>query len=532
MHILVIAGPAGKSDLGLAITKRYRYDNRVTDTAEVDVLVVGAGPTGLTLACALRLHGLSVRVIDRADGPATTSRANFLHARGSEVLGRIGALGTLPEESLRAMRITNYLGGEPLMTLEFGDPGLGTAAPPMVVSQARVEAALRGRCSELGPVPEWGRALVGVRQDTAGVLAQVAGGESVRARWVVGCDGTSSATRQLADIEFPGVKLSERFLLADLRLDWDVDRTGTSGWIHPDGVLGVMPMPDPAGGDDLWRVFAYDPGLDQKPTEDEIFDRIQAVLPQRTGRDVRVSDPQWLSVFTVHRRLAQTYRRGRILIAGDAAHAHSPFGGQGMLTGIGDAENLAFKLALVVRGLAAETLIDTYESERRPLAADVLRGTSAVTRVNIASNPVGRFLRDRVAPRIFGIAAVQRWTTYTASQLWVSYRKGPLGGRGSKPRRGDRIADLDCVRADGTETRLHRELGGRWALLLPDGTPPGDQLATARGRLCDFVTGLTYQGADMMLIRPDGHLGWRGSPDTAAGLNRWLAEALGTGNAR
>ena len=120
----------------------------MTDT---EVLVVGAGPTGLTLACALRLHGISVRVVDRATGPATTSRANFLHARGSEVLGRLGALGTLPDESLRAMRITNYLGDRPLVTLEFGDPRMDTAAPPMVVSQAKVEAALRDRLAELDP---------------------------------------------------------------------------------------------------------------------------------------------------------------------------------------------------------------------------------------------------------------------------------------------------------------------------------------------------------------------------------------------
>ncbi|GAA2759505.1 2-polyprenyl-6-methoxyphenol hydroxylase-like FAD-dependent oxidoreductase [Actinopolymorpha rutila] len=130
------------------------------DTTEV--LVVGAGPTGLTLACGLRLHGVAVRVVDRAPGPATTSRANFLHARGSEVLHRLGALGTLPEESLRAMRITTYLGDRPVMRLRFGDPGGKTAAPPMVVSQAKVEAALRDRLAELGGAPEWNTALVDI----------------------------------------------------------------------------------------------------------------------------------------------------------------------------------------------------------------------------------------------------------------------------------------------------------------------------------------------------------------------------------
>lgn len=496
------------------------------------MLVVGAGPTGLTLACALRLHGLTVRIVDRAAGPAPTSRANFLHARGSEVLGRIGALGTLAQESLRAMRITSYLGGKPLMTVQFGDPGMGTAAPPMVVSQARVEAALRGRLAELGVTPDWDTTVIGVRHDDHGALTELEGGRTIRTSWVVGCDGTASITRASADIAFPGVKLSERFLLADVRLNWDVDRSGTSGWIHPDGVIGVMPMPDPHGADDLWRVFAYDPGHDDKPSDSDILERIATILPERTGRDVRVGEARWLSVFTVHRRLAQRYRSGRILIAGDAAHAHSPFGGQGMLTGIGDAENLAFKLALVVRGLASQALIDTYEAERRPLARQVLRGTSTVTRVNIASNPIGRFLRDRVAPRVFGRPAVQRWTTYTASQLWVSYRKGPLGARGPKPRPGDRIADLACTRPDGTAARLHGELGGRWALLVPGHCTPRDEIDTSARRLGDYLATLTYGGAEVMLIRPDAHLAWRGRPAAVADLNRWLAEALETGSTR
>jgi 4,5-epoxidase len=499
---------------------------------DTDVVVVGAGPTGLALACGLRLHGVSVRLIDRAARPATTSRANFLHARGSEVLRRLGALGTLPDDSLRAMRITNFLGDRPVMTLEFGDPGMGTAAPPMVVSQAKVEGALRARLAELGVTPQWGVGLTGLHQDADSAAAELEDGSTLRARWLVGCDGASSTTRTLAGIGFPGVKLTERFLLADLHLDWDVDRSGTTGWVHPSGVLGAMPMPDEGGRDDLWRLFAYAPAFHRTPSDTAILERMAAIIPERSGRTARIKDAEWLSVFTVHRRLADTYRRGRVLIAGDACHVHAPFGGQGMLTGIGDAENLAFKLALIVRGVARESLLDTYEAERRPLAVDVLRGTSAVTRVNVAHNPIGRFLRDRVAPRVFSLPVVQRWTTYSASQLWVSYRKGPLGGRGRRPRPGDRLADMPCIRPGGDHTHLHDELGGHWVLLIPAGSSAEVDLEAARRRLGGHLRALGHDGDQMMLVRPDAHLAWRGGAHDIRGLNRWLTAALDTGTTR
>ncbi|MEV4805636.1 FAD-dependent oxidoreductase [Nonomuraea sp. NPDC049421] len=483
---------------------------------DTDVLVVGAGPVGLALACALLQHGVSVRVIDRAAAPATTSRANFVHARGSEVLDRLDALSGLPEESVSAMTITTYAGDRAIMRVRFGDPGMKTAAPPMVISQARVEARLRDRLAELGGTPEWGSALVAADQDADGVTAVLGDGRTVRARWLVGCDGSGSTVRKLAGIGFPGVKLSERFLLVDARLDTTLDRSGTSGWVHPEGMLGAMPMP---GGH--WRLLAYDPAFqDDKPGEEQIAERMRRILPERTGlRDIRLLDASWASLFRVHRRLADTYRRGRVLLAGDAAHVHAPFGGQGMLTGVGDAENLAWKLALVVRGRAGEGLLETYEAERRPLATQVLRGSSATTKVNIASGPFGRFLRDRVLVPVFNIAWLQRRVTYTTSQLWVSYRRGPLGGGGRRPRPGDRIPDLDCTRPDGTPTRLHAELRGRWAVL-------GDRAAfdAARLRLGDLVVHLRPTGpAPTMLVRPDAHLACKGGP---AEITRRLDGAL------
>lgn len=484
---------------------------------ETDVLVVGAGPVGLGLACALLQHGVSVQVVDKAPGPATTSRANFVHARGSEVLDRLDALGSLPEESVRAMTITTYAGDRPMMRIRFGDPGLHTAAPPMVISQARVEAHLRDRLAELGEHPEWDAGLVAVEQDDSGISAVLGDGRTVRASWLVGCDGTGSTVRKLAGIGFPGVRISERFLLVDAHLDTTLDRSGTSGWVHPDGTLGAMPMPG-----NQWRLLAYDATFrDDKPSEEQIIERMRRILPERTGLpDIRLLDATWASLFSVHRRLADTYRQGRILLAGDAAHVHAPFGGQGMLTGLGDAENLAWKLALVVQGRAGERLLNTYEAERRPLATQVLRGSTAATKVNIAAGPLGRFLRDRVLVPVFNIPWLQRWATYTTSQLWVSYRRGPLGGRGRKPRPGDRIPDLACERPDGTRTRLHAELRGRWAVL-----GGADAFEAACRRLGDQVVLLqpAEEALPTMLVRPDAHLACKGGP---AELARWLDGAL------
>ncbi|MEU4365227.1 FAD-dependent monooxygenase [Promicromonospora sp. NPDC023987] len=536
-----------------------------------DVLVVGAGPTGLALACGLRLQGVGVRVVDRLPAPATTSRANFVHVRGSEVLDRLGALGDLPQRSVRAMRITTYLGDRPMMRIRFGDPGLRTAAPPMVVSQALVEGELRRRLGELGVTPEWDASLTGLVQDDDGVTAELDDGRTVRARWLVGCDGTNSAVRSAAGIDAPGVRLSERFLLADVHLDWDVDRTGTSGWLHPTGMLGAMPMPDDDGRGDLWRLIAYDPqsappdaaepdpaeldpaepraadayGRRSRLSEAQILDRFREILPERTGREVWVLDSEWVSEFTIQRRLADRYRRGRVLIAGDAAHAHAPFGGQGMLTGLGDAENLAWKLAHVVRGRASDALLDTYADERRPLATDVVRGTANVTRVNVAQSAVGRFVRDHVLIRLFNQPVIQRWVTFTTSQLWVSYRSGPLGAGptervAARLRRrtcvGDRVPNLDCVSADGTPTHLHSELGGRWALLVPpsdgaggvDGADDGASGAAPDGEPARLTR--TDGVAEAWLVRPDGHLAWRGADPAASGP--WLTEVLRTGSAR
>lgn len=504
-----------------------------------DVLVVGAGPTGLALACGLLQHGVSVRVVDKAPGPATTSRANILHGRGVEVLNRLGALGDLPQRSIEPIKLATYVNGRPLITLHLFDlfNVAGTRYRPMYVSQAEIEAGLRGRLAELGGTVEWNSPLIEAEQDDGGVTAVVGSGQTVRAGWLVGCDGASSAVRKLAGIGFPGVPVIEQFLLADVHADWGHDRSGGSVYLHRDGVVLVIPMRMVGRADDLWRLMANVPADDQAELDEQaIIDRFRRLLPERAGvTDVRIREAAWTSVFRIHRRLADDYRRGRILLAGDAAHTHSPVGGQGMNTGFGDAENLAWKLALVVYSRADEALLDTYQVERRPLAAEVLRTTTANTKLLVGEDPFRRFLRDRVLFPIGNLRSLQRRNVAVNSQLLVSYRRGPLGGGsrfGRRPRPGDRVPDMECVRADGTRPHLHGELGGRWALLEPEGGAD-ECVKVATDLLGEYLAPVVRTDGveEVWLVRPDAHLAWRGRPD-AAGLERWLENALRYGRAK
>ncbi|MDA1387123.1 MULTISPECIES: FAD-dependent monooxygenase [Glycomyces] len=491
---------------------------------DAEVLVAGAGPSGLVLGCALAAQGVKVRVVDRGEGPARTSRTNILHARGVEVLTRIGALGDLPERALSPVGMTMYARSRELATMRFA-PDPRESVQALFVSQDEIETRLRQRLETLDCKVEYGREVIGAAQDPRGVTVEFADGDALRIGWLIGCDGSRSAVRELADIAFPGVPVVERFLLADVFADWNRSREGSAGWFHADGMVLAIPMRG-SGEGNLWRVMADVPDTGEHLSPDQIIDQIRAVLLDRAGvDDIAILKAVWTSVFRIQRRLAEFYRRERILLAGDAAHVHSPIGGQGMNTGIGDAENLAWKLTLVIQGRAKASLLDTYTAERRPLAEEVLRNTTANTRILAGGTPLTRLVRDRLMLPLLNLPAVQRQATRTASQLWVTYRKGPLGGRGPAPRPGDRVPDLACSDPEGTQTSLYDALRSGWALVADREHPELAELA--RRHLGTVAMLHNPKAADPpILVRPDGHLAWRGrEPDE---LRDWLTGKLGT----
>lgn len=380
---------------------------------------------------------------------------------------------------------------------------------------------MRRRFNELGGRVEWGTPVLDAKLDETNLALTVGDPATmVHADWLVGCDGAHSMVRKISGVDFPGAPVIERFLLADVHADLPVGRDGTGVCLHQDGMFAIFPLP----GKNLWRLMA-----DVDVEAGDVLAQICRLLPTRTAiTGARIAAAEWTSTFRIQRRIASHYRRGRILLAGDAAHIHSPFGGQGLNTGIGDAENLAWKLVLVAKGLAAQTLLDRYEAERRPIAKDVVAGTTVVTKVLLGTNPVARVLRDRLILPVLNRPIMQDRLLAQASQLSASYRRGPLTPKRQIPlglRPGDRVPDMDWRRRNGTATRLHHELAGRWALVIPTGGDITPAHARAISRLGDKVVLLDAAVSDTLLIRPDAHLGWR-HKHAKVKLEPWLDNIL------
>jgi 2-polyprenyl-6-methoxyphenol hydroxylase-like FAD-dependent oxidoreductase len=379
-----------------------------------DVLVAGAGPVGLTLAASLRARGVDVVLVDKAAEVSNTSRAAVIHARTLEVLHGIDVTDELVRRGVVVPRFTVRERDRALLTIDFD--GLPTRHPyALMLPQNITEDVLTSRLAELGGRVHRPYELARLEQDRDGVTATMAGGETVRASYAVGADGMHSAVRAQTGIGFAGDAYAQSFLLADVHLDWEFDDTEVMLYFAPAGLVVVAPLP---GG--RHRIVATADAAPEHPDREDIQAVLDARGPQK--RPARVTDVLWSSRFRVHHRLADHYREGRVFLAGDAAHVHSPAGGQGMNTGIQDAVALGARLAGVLRDGADERILDGYETERRPVAADVVAFTDRMTRVATADRAAVRMIRNAALRLLNRIPAVRRKIALKLSELAIDRR--------------------------------------------------------------------------------------------------------------
>jgi 2-polyprenyl-6-methoxyphenol hydroxylase-like FAD-dependent oxidoreductase len=508
----------------------------------IDALVVGAGPTGLTLALELARRGLAVRVVDRATGrPIDKSRAVAVQARTLEILDQLGLAEEAHRRGVVNPALNLLLPSGRRVRIPFDPaPEIGTPWPEiLMLPQESDEEMLAGALAEHGVGVERGVELTGFDQSEDGVRCTVRSErgdreEIVEAAWLLGCDGTHSAVREAAGITFDGDTYDDRCLLGEVQVDGVFPAGEISICPRRRGVLAAFPVP----GERRFRIIVVLPGRTGQATDGPLeLDEFRGVVRDLLGQPLSIEQTFLLSRYQLHHRIASRFRAGRVFLAGDAAHIHSPAGGQGMNTGIQDAWNLGWKLAAVHRGRMEPWVLDTYESERRPVAERLLGFTDRLFGVVAGHGLVSGTVR-RVAPtlaaRAFGWKRVQRRIVGFVSQLRIRYPDSALSLQvGTAPagaiRPGDRAPD--GLLEDGSQ--LFRHLGTTHVLLLFGATEalrrridgsldrhrPVVQPVEGSGELAEAYG--ASQGA-ALLLRPDGHVAVRWDPLDLDAIGREL----------
>ncbi|MEE3067008.1 MAG: FAD-dependent monooxygenase [Actinomycetota bacterium] len=395
----------------------------MSTTSSPDVLVVGAGPVGLVAGCELARRGIRVRVIDKLTEPTDQSRAIAVHSRSLDMYARMGIVDEMVSTGVKATAMKMYAGRSRLFHVPLG--GVDSAFPfSLVTAQTETERVLTEYLESLGVTVERGVELTALKQDDAGAHLTLRHADGVTelltTPWVIGADGARSTVRKLVGTKLAGSFVGERFLLGDVDAEHQLDRDAMYTFFATEGPVVVLPMRD---GRMRFLAEVHDePGtpLNLHPTQDEL----QTILDQRVG-GIRLVGSHWLTTFEVHHARVPAYRWGRVFLGGDAAHIHSPAGGQGMNTGMQDAFNLAWKLAAVVEGDAGERLLDSYEAERLPIAQNVISFTDRLTRVGTLSG-VPRVIRNLLVRTLSHIPATRQLVANVVAEIGICYKDGPI----------------------------------------------------------------------------------------------------------
>jgi 2-polyprenyl-6-methoxyphenol hydroxylase-like FAD-dependent oxidoreductase len=465
------------------------------------VLIVGAGPVGMTLASELARYGVPVRIVDRAAERTDKSKALVVWSRTLELLDRGGGSAPFIDAGFK-VEAANFIAGDKVIGRVTMD-GVQSPYPyGLMLPQSETERLLEERLHSLVIDVERRVELATFKSGADGVEAVLrhADGreEAMSADWLVGCDGAHSTVRHGVGAAFAGETLNSDWMLADIHMTgYPFPDSEMSVYWHRDGVFVIFPI-----SPGRYRVIADLPAAGAEHPPAPTLEQVQAIMDRRGPSGLKAFDPIWLAGFRINGRKVANYRWGRVFLAGDAAHVHSPAGGQGMNTGMQDAFNLAWKLALVVRGTCDEQLLDSYSQERSGVGDEVLKAAGRLTAIGTMRNPVAQTVRNLVGHVMLGLSPVQHAIADAMTEVTIGYPGSPLNGPssgGAGPKPGERVVPVAGqvpVGSGGTP---------RFALFAEKTSATADLMRRFDGLLDPDIRPPLYEGG-IWLARPDGYV--------------------------
>lgn len=511
------------------------------------MLVVGAGPTGLMLANQLARRGVRVLIVDRHSGPAQQSRAMAVQARTLEIYSKMGLADQALALGARGNGANMWANGRKTARIPLGEIGQGLSPFPFVLAlgQDDNERMMGEHLRKWGVSVQWRTELLALDQQRDRVTATLKQPDgatgSIAATYVAGCDGGRSSVRELSGITFPGAPYEHVFFVADTEATGPMIPEELNVYLWQDGFHLFFPM----RGRDRWRVIGILPRA-MRGRDDLTWEHVIPAVRREAGADLAFRSCDWFSTYRIHHRCAERFRDRRCFLLGDAAHVHSPAGGQGMNTGLQDAYNLAWKLALVVQGRADAVLLDTYEQERVPVAQRLLRTTDRIFSLLVSDSWVAGLFRTKIFARVLAramtVERVRRLAFRTISQIGIRYRRSPLsqtlaGLPEGAPVAGDRFPWLQLkLGAGGRVEDLFGKLDDTRFNLLVIGQSAPPAAAIGLGELLSVhaipddpanaaeLARAGISGPAFYLLRPDGHIGLAGSRLEPGAMERYLSE--------
>lgn len=531
--------------------------NKIMDsTANTDVLIVGAGPTGLMMACQLAINHIPFRIIDKNEDHTRQSRALVVQARSVEIFDQMEIAGEAIRQGQIARAIGAFFNGKKVLRMMVDHIGEGLTKFPyfLMLEQSQTESLLIDFLKKHGHKVERSTQLINITQNTNEVTAilKLPDGkeETLKAKYAVGADGAHSRVREQLTIDFGGRTYQQSLFVLDCKAEVDISHDEMYLTFAQEAVGGFFPLTN-----GRWRILGNIP--EELEGQEEItFEDIEKNFARRVQLNVKLRDPHWISIYRSHHRYASIFHKERCFLIGDAAHIHSPVGAQGMNTGLQDAYNLAWKLSLVIKGKAKDTLLDTYTEERIAIAKRLVRTTDRVFNLVTSANIIFKTFRLYIVPVGLKLGVpvfqkltwLQRFVFRTASEIGISYRKSSLSRYASlgkfppyAPRPGDRLPFILFKDTNGKETNIQEKVKNNSFSLFVFTTQVPKEFIAVTAPFKDLISsetisfnaqtkilykelGLRKEGC--YLVRPDMYIAYRATTFEPAHLSKYLLQFL------